>query len=107
MKPTPEEKIELAKMGLGLKAVEFNSDGDAEHIHKVILASFPVLDSCGGYALLRLAENSHSMVEIDGPDCGITVPYLRDILNQAKLYIRPLQKDITEEDVQLYATPKV
>lgn len=107
LKPTPEEKIELAKMGLGLKAIEFGSDGDAEHIHKVILESFPVLDSCGGYTLLRLAENSHSMVEIDGPDCGMTVPYLRDILNQAKLYIRPLQKDITEEDVQLYSIPKV
>ena len=65
------------------------------------------MDSCGGYTLLWLAEYSHSMVEIDGPDCGITVPYIRDILNQAKLYIRPLEKDITEEDVQLYQIPKV
>ena len=37
MKPAPEEKIELAKIGLGLKAIEFGSDGDREHIRKVIL----------------------------------------------------------------------
>lgn len=94
-------------MGLGLSEVVFNVDGDAEHIHQVLLEKFPVLESCGGYSLLRLAENSHSMVEIEGPDSGLTVPYLKDIVNQAKLYIRPLQKDITDEDVKLYSIPKV
>ena len=87
-------------MGLGLSEAVFNSDGDAEHIHQVLLEKFPVLESCGGYTLLRLAENSHSMVEIEGPDSGMTVSYLKDILNQAKLYIRPLQRDISEEDMQ-------
>ena len=94
-------------MGLGLSEAVFNCGGDAEHIHSVILQLFPVLESCGGYTLLRLAENSHTMVEIEGPDSGITVPYLRDILNQAKLYIRPLQKDITEEDMKPYSIPNV
>lgn len=32
-KPSSEEKIELARMGLGL----FKSDGDTEHIHRTIL----------------------------------------------------------------------
>ena len=32
-KPSSEEKIELAKMGLGLSEALFNVDGDAEHIH--------------------------------------------------------------------------
>ena len=90
-------------MGLGLSEAVFNSNGDAEHIHHVVLEKFPVLESCGGYTLLRLAENSHSMVEIEGPDSGMTVPYLKDILNQAKLYIRPLQKDISEEDMKPYS----
>lgn len=106
-KPSSEEKIELARMGLGLSAAEFSSDGDADHIHQIIMEKFPALEACGGYTLLRLAENSHNMVEIEGPDSGITVPFLKDILNQAKLYIRPLQKDITEEDIKLYSTPKV
>ena len=54
-KPSSEEKIELARMGLGLSEAVFNSDGDAEHIHQVLLEKFPVLESCGGYTLLRLA----------------------------------------------------
>ena len=107
-KPSSEEKIELARMGLGLKSnVTFNNEGDGQYIHNVIMKEFPVLASCGGYTLLRLAENSHSMVEIEGPDNGMTVQYLKDILNQAKLYIRPLQKDITNEDMKPYSTPEV
>ena len=71
-------------------------------LQDTLLASYPVLRDCGGYTLLRLGSGSRSLVEIEGPDTGITVPYLRDILNQDKLYIRPLQCDISEEDVQPY-----
>ena len=102
-KPGSEEKIELARMGLGLKSLKFESDGNAQHVHDVIMQQFPVLETSGGYTLLRLAENSHTMVEIEGTDSGTSVHFLKDILNQAKLYIRPLQKDITQEDVKLYA----
>ena len=35
-KPTSEEKIELARMGLGLREVIFKSSGDAEHIHRTL-----------------------------------------------------------------------
>lgn len=84
--------------------VVFRSDGDAEHIHQTLLGTFPILAECGGYSLLRLAENSHAMVEIDGP---FSVSYLKDILNHAKLYVRPLQKDITEEDMRDYLGSKV
>ena len=82
----------------------FDINGDAKHIHDVIMKEFPVLLK---YSLLRVAENSHNMVEIEGPDNGITAQYLKDILNQAKLYIRPLQKDITDEDMKPYLTPEV
>ena len=46
------------------------------------------------------------MVEIEGSDSGMTVSYLKDILNQAKLYIRPLQRSI-EEEMKPYFIPKV
>ena len=46
-KPSSEEKIELARMGLGLSQAVFNTDGDAEHIHDVLLKNFPVLESWG------------------------------------------------------------
>ena len=96
-KPSSEEKIELARIGLGLAEVVFYSDGDGEHIHSVLLQKCPVFETCGGYTLMRLAENSHNMVEIEGPDSGLSVAYLKDI--HAKLFIRPLQKDITEVDI--------
>ena len=60
----------------------------------------PVLSTCGGYTLLRLAEISHNMVEIEGPDNGVAVRYLKDILNQTKLYV-------TDEDMKPFLTPDV
>ncbi|XP_062514725.1 uncharacterized protein LOC134190287 [Corticium candelabrum] len=107
LKPSSEEKIELAKMGLGLGEALFDGDGDAEHIHRVLLEKFPVLEACGGYTLLCLAENSHHMVEIEEPDSGMTVPFLKDVVNQAKLYIRPLQREITKENMKKYSIRKV
>ena len=96
-KPSAEEKMVLAKMGLGLAELVFDFDGDAEHIHFVLLGQFPHLETCGGYALMRLKENSYDLVEIEYPAKGLTVSYLKDILNQAKLYVRPLQRSILEE----------
>ena len=98
-KPSAVEKMELAKLGLGLAELSFDHDGDADHIHSVLVGRFPQLESCGGYMLLRLNDNSHDLIEIEFPAKGMTVPYLKDILNQAKLFIRPmrpLQKNITE-----------
>ena len=48
LKPSSEEKIELAKMGLGLGEALFDGDGDAEQIHRVLLEKFPALEACGG-----------------------------------------------------------
>lgn len=107
IKPSSEEKIKLAKIGLGLHELVFEANGNAEHVHNTILDKFPVLEYCGGYSLLRLASNSHNFIEIDSPEGGTTVPFLRDVLNQAKLYIRPLQHTIDEEDMKKYSTCKV
>ena len=94
-------------MGLGLSEAVFNSDDDAEHIHQVLLEKFPVLESCGGYTLMRLAENFHSMVEIEGPDSGMTVSYLKDILNQAKLSDPFRGISESEEDMKSYSIQNV
>lgn len=45
------------------------------------------------------------MVEMGGSESGITVSFVKDILSQVKLYICPLQRDITE-DVK-YSAPTV
>lgn len=57
-KPTPEDKMKLAKMGLGMKEIVFNSDGNADYVHDTLLAFYPVLRDCGGYTLLHLGSGS-------------------------------------------------
>ena len=47
--PSAEEKIELAQLNLGLRKLVFGADDKANHIHSVILNTFPILDECGGY----------------------------------------------------------
>ena len=82
--PSTEEKIELAQLNLGLKKVVFSREGDANHIHDIICKAFPILEECRGYTLMRVSENSRNLVAIEGPDGGVTVTFLKDILHQAK-----------------------
>ena len=101
MKPTPQQKIQLAKIGLTNKVLHFEVGGIAHHVHNIIIWEYPVLEDCGGYTLLRLAENSHDLVEIEEPlDALIDVEYLKNILNNATLYVRPLQRDICPDDMK-------
>ena len=60
LKPNPQEKIALAKIGLEIKCLLFNLEGNAHHVHDMIMKEWPILEKCGGYTLHRLAENSHS-----------------------------------------------
>ena len=99
-KPTVEEKMSLAKSGLGLKQLAFDVEGDAQHIHDVIMMHYPALCQCGGYSLLRLSGST--LVEIESPDAGMTVLYLKDVLRQAKLFIAPLQRDISDEMLKVH-----
>ena len=95
--PTTEQKIQLAQLNLGMKKLVFNVDSDATEVHEKIISAFPVLSECGGYSLMRVADNSRDLIAIDGCEGGANVSYLKDILRQAKLYVRPLQCDISED----------
>ena len=76
--------------------MKFNMDGDAHHIHSEIVHAYPELELCGGYSLMRLGSGSSDLVMIEPPRGGLSVRYLRDI--PAKLFIRPLQRDIEEKE---------
>ena len=94
-----EEKMTLAKLGLGLKELSFEMEGDSLHVHSVILSNFVDLEKCSGYRLMRLATNSTDLITIDTPrEGGISIRCLKDILKAAQLYIVPLQKDIIIEE---------
>ena len=57
--------------------------------------------------LLSLGENSRNPIEIETPEGGLCVPYLKDILNQAKLFIQPLESDICNEDTKPFISIEV
>ncbi len=96
--PTTEERMELARVGLGL--IQFGVEDSAAQIHEMFLSKYPPLEAAGGYSLLRCSDSSRILVEIETPEGGLTIPYLKDIVRQAKLYIRPLQCDIQASDVK-------
>lgn len=72
--------------------------GDREDIHEAILEAFPKLDQAGGYELLRLDQGKNLEVILPPPE-GYSVGYLKDVLQQAKVYIRPLQKDLSMDPI--------
>ena len=84
-KPTAEEKMELARMGLGYSEIIFNVYRDAQHNYTASSFSTP--------RLWRWLHSSKTLRQF---------VYLKDILNQAKLYICPLQKNISYSDAKQY-----
>ena len=101
MKPAVTEEMRLIRMGLGPKSFQFKADGDAMHVYSVITTAFPPLRNTGGYTLLRL-DGKRLLVIDDDVRHGVDVIFLRGILKQAKLYIRPLQRDILSKDTRQY-----
>ena len=55
--------------------------------------------------MLRSVGSSHELEVIPSPSGGYTASYVKNVVNQAKVYVRPLQKDLcldeilTEDDV--------
>ena len=63
----------------------------------ILIDEFPKLTSAGGYELLRSDRGMKLLIVIDVPPCGYTVSYLKTVAHNAKIYIRPLQKDLSVE----------
>ena len=93
--PGAIERGHLMQAGLGGKSLSFMETSDAEMLHEDLLDAFPKLRTGGGYELLRANErNTRCLDVIPPPPGGYTVEYLKGVAGQAKVYIRPLQKDL-------------
>ena len=76
-------------------------DGKFTDISKELLESFPPLCECGGVELLRVPSRGRSELEvIPSPVGGYTTAYLKDVVKQARIYIRPIQRDLPLEPLQ-------
>lgn len=69
--------------------------GDSDDTHFTILEAFPQLRDAGGYEILR-ANQCRSLEVVPAPADGYTTAYLKDIFGQAKIYLRPIQRDLSE-----------
>ena len=94
--PSPMDKAELIRAGLRPRKLSFFEFGDSNEFHEMIISAFPKLMEGGGYELLRTVPNNNKeLYVIPPPHGGFTVEYLKSIVSQAKVYIRPLQKNLS------------
>lgn len=68
--------------------------GDAEELNHELTDYYPKLAEGGGYELLRSGGGGRELFVIDMPSVGYSAQYLKSIISSAKIYVRPLQKDL-------------
>ena len=91
--PDSSERAQLQLAGLGEKRFPIAVDVDANELQLVY--QYPKLKDAGGYELLRNPEGGgRDLQSTKVPADGYTVEFLRAVVHSAKLFIRPLQKDL-------------
>lgn len=92
--PSGHEKYTLKCADLGEKKLVFRLNGNYSHLKEVIFQAFPLLDKAGGFELMRTeGPYSRKLVEIDSKFL-VSVAKLKEFIEQARVYVRPLQADI-------------
>ena len=102
-------RADLQMAGLGEKRISLPDYSDGYDIHIELTTHFPKLNNAGGYELLRLQEGGGKQLDIIAcPPSGYSVAYLKAVVHTAKIYIRPLQKDLSldqlEDKVSFFCT---
>ena len=98
--PSNIAKANLIRAGLGLKEITFSLNGDSSDFHEEILNAFPKLRDSGGYELLRTSDGHSKLLHVIPPlSGGYTAAYLKSIMAQSKVYLRPLQQDLSMEPI--------
>ena len=77
------------------KAYAFPKEITASMCMRKLIEAFPILETAGGYEILRTGERGNRQLMVISMPLGrYTVPYLKVTIVSAKGYIRPLHKDI-------------
>ena len=96
--PSGQMKYDLKCTDLGEKKLVFRLDGDFSHMQEKILEAFPLLKKGGGFELMRTnGPYSRQLVAIESKFL-MTVARLKNFVDQARVYIRPLQADLIDLD---------
>ena len=83
----------LTANGLGISKLHLFEESDATEIHEAIIDCYPQVKDLG-YELLRTVSSSKKLEIIVAPVDGYTGLFLKNVLGQAKCYIRPILRDI-------------
>ena len=99
--PDATERTTLKLAGLGEKRFGVFAYNTAPELQDELFREFPKLVSAAGFELLRASEfGGRELVLIDIPSEGYSVEYLQAVVKGAKIYIRPLQKDLDESPLE-------
>ena len=98
--PHAQERAELQIAGLGEKKITMLADAGVSEIYSELSFHFPNLSTAGGFELMRTPEGGGKILDvIASPESGYNVPYLKAVVHQSKIYIRPLQQNLSLDPV--------
>lgn len=96
--PDGNEWASLQPSGLGEKRVTLYSCSEMQNIYDELLFQFPKLKQAGGFELLRVPEGGGKLLQvIASPGSGYTVEYLHAVVHHAKIFIRPMQNNLSAD----------
>lgn len=93
---TSAEYLQLKNAGLGEKKIILNVEDGALDVDLKLKEVFPKLELAGGYCLMRTFERARTLTQMNGP---YSCERIREAMGQGKIIIRPLQCDLSMEQV--------
>ena len=97
--PSLQERFELKYAALGKKKLTVKiKDKAYEDLYGILLKELSLLSTAGGIDLMHTGFGARSktlkVIPVPYGYSSYTIKYLKDILQQAKCYVRPIQKDL-------------
>lgn len=92
------DKLLLEEAGLGTKEVTVDLDSSPDIFRQQLFRAFPKLEFGGGYELLRCLPKSRDLCLIR-PKTAVCPRLLKRKIGTGKVYIRPIQRDLSLEEV--------
>ncbi len=81
--------------GLGEKKIQLSLDADALCIYSELCSHFPKLTNAGGFELLKVQSGGKLLAPIQVPANGYSAVFLKSVVHNAKIYLRPVQQDLS------------
>lgn len=91
------DRTVLINAGLGDASIQFKAEASSVECHQEIVSRFPKLLETGYELLLYQRGEDAGLYNIPAP---YTAQRMRDAAGNAKIYIRPLQKDLDESALE-------